>query len=98
MHTTTDVVDKAAMVLSGGLLLLGIVVLGVVEMLAGQPYGAAPVTNDAGEVVATPFVPPELRTGLVLLGLAVLLLWGLYRFTASLVDDTGVTAPETVTN
>jgi len=73
------VVDRFAMALSGALLLLGIVVLGIVEVLAGQPYGAAPVTNDAGEIVATPFVDPTIRTGLVLAGLLVLLLYGVYR-------------------
>jgi hypothetical protein len=79
MTTTLTTIDKAAMAISGGLMLLGIVVLGIVELLAGQPFGAAPVTNEAGEVVATPFVDPTLRTGLVILGLAVVLLWGLYR-------------------
>jgi hypothetical protein len=77
--TDIDTIDRAAMGLSGALMLLGIVVLGVVEILAGTPYGAAPVTNDAGEVVATPAVDPTLRTGLVIAGLVVLLLWSIYR-------------------
>lgn len=81
MNTNTElnVIDRTAMGLSAALMLLGIVVLGIVEMLAGEPYGAAPLTNEAGEVIATPFVDPTLRTGLVLAGLAVLLLWGLYK-------------------
>ncbi len=81
MNTThdVDVIDKAAMGLSAALMLLGIVVLGLVETLAGEPYGAAPLTNEAGEVVASPAIDPNIRTGLVLAGLAVLLLWGLYR-------------------
>lgn len=81
MKSTHDVdaIDRAAMGLSGALMLLGIVVLGVVETLAGKPYGAAPLTNEAGEVIATPFVDPTLRTGLVVAGLVVLLLWGLYK-------------------
>jgi hypothetical protein len=82
MKSNFGTIDKVAMFLSGGLMLLGIVVLGLVETLAGKPYGAAPLTNDAGEVVATPMVDPALRTGLVLLGLMILLLWGVYRFTA----------------
>ena len=73
-----DTIDKAAMALSATLVLLG-VVLGIVEVLAGQPYGAAPLTNDAGQVLATPAIDPALRTGLVVSGLVVLLLWGLYR-------------------
>lgn len=79
MQHDIDVVDKTAMALSAALMLLGVVVLGLVELLAGEPYGAAPVTNDAGEVVATPAVDPTLRTGFVIAGLLVLLLWGLYR-------------------
>ncbi|QLD89568.1 hypothetical protein HWV07_11205 [Natronomonas salina] len=81
MNTNTElnVIDRTAMGLSAALMLLGIVILGIVEMLAGEPYGAAPLTNEAGEVIATPFVDPTLRTGLVLAGLAVLLLWGLYK-------------------
>ena len=73
-----DTIDKAAMALSATLVLLG-VVLGIVEVLAGQPYGVAPLTNDAGQVLAMPAIDPALRTGLVVSGLVVLLLWGLYR-------------------
>jgi hypothetical protein len=79
MQHDIDTIDRVAMGLGGGLMLVGVVVLGLVEVLAGPPYGAAPVTNDAGEVVATPMVDPALRTGLVIAGLVVLFLWGLYR-------------------
>jgi hypothetical protein len=79
MEHDTDVLDKAAMGLSAALMLLGIVVLGAVEIVAGPPYGAAPMTNDAGEVIATPAVDPTIRTGLVVAGLLVLFVWGLYR-------------------
>lgn len=92
-----NVIDKAALAASGALMLLGIVVLGVVEILDGPAYGAAPVTNDAGKVVATPMVDPNIRTGLVIAGLLVLLIWGLYRMAAARVEETetdraGVTA------
>jgi hypothetical protein len=91
-----NTIDRLAVALSGGLMLLGIVVLGIVEILAGKPYGAAPLTNDAGEVVANPAVDPTIRTGLVILGLVVLLLWGLYRMATPDVDsersESGVTA------
>ena len=80
--TDFDTIDRIATGVSFALMLLGVVVLGVVETLAGKPFGAAPITNDAGEVVATPMVDPTLRTGLVILGLAVLLLWGVYRMAA----------------
>jgi hypothetical protein len=79
MTQTTTIVDRIAMGLSGALILLGVVVLGLIETLAGQPYGAAPVTNDAGEIIATPMIDPTLRTGLVLAGLLVLAVWGAYK-------------------
>ncbi len=79
--TLTDMnpIDRIALLLSTGLMLLGIVVLGIVELIAGPPYGAAPLTNDAGDVIATPMVDPNIRTGLVILGILVLLLWGIYK-------------------
>lgn len=72
-------IDKWAMLVSTGLMFLGIIVLGFVEVIAGEPYGAAPLTNDAGEVIATPMIDPNIRTGLVILGLVLLLLLGVYR-------------------
>ncbi|MDS0258387.1 hypothetical protein NDI56_03055 [Haloarcula sp. S1CR25-12] len=83
----TDIIEKAAMALGGGLVALGIVGLGVVELLAGKPYGAAPLTNEAGAVLATPAVDPAVRTGLVLAGLVVLGLYGAY--TAATAEATG---------
>lgn len=83
----TDTIDTVAMALSSTLLLAGIVVLGVVEILDGVPYGAAPTTNEAGEVIAQPGIDPAIRTGLALTGLAVLGLWGLYRI---VVPATGI--------
>jgi hypothetical protein len=94
MQTNIDTIDKAAMAISGGLILLGIVVLGMVETLAGKPYGASPILNDAGEVVATPLIDPALRTGLVLLGLMVLLVWGLYRYAMAPIGDVEPTGTE----
>lgn len=79
MRQTINSIDKAAIALSGALMLLGVVVLGLAEILDGAPFGAAPVTNDAGAIVATPLVDPNIRTGLVILGFLVLLLWGIYR-------------------
>jgi len=79
MTDITNIVDRIALGLAGALFMLGIVVLGIVELLDGAPFGAAPTTNEAGEIVATPMVDPTIRTGLVLAGLAVLALWGLYK-------------------
>jgi len=86
----TDTIDTAARALSAGLLLFGIVVLGVVEILAGQPYSPVPITNEAGEVVATPLISPEVRTGFVLAGIAVMGLYAAYRFVEPLPADRGV--------
>jgi hypothetical protein len=94
MKPNYDIVDKAALGISAALMLLGIAVLGVVEILAGQPYGAAPMTDDAGEVIATPLVDPSLRTGLVIAGLVVLLLWGLYRMMTARVEELEAREPE----
>jgi len=77
--TDMDPIDRAVMLVSTGLMFLGVVVLGIVETIDGEPYGAAPVTNDAGQVVATPGVDPAIRTGLVVAALVVLLLWAIYK-------------------
>jgi len=102
MTPTYDAIDRAMLAIGGALITVGIVVLGIVEILAGKPYGASPVeqTNEAGEVVNTiyPAVDPALRTGLVIAGLVVLLAWGVYRMataTPEVDEDTetvGVTA------
>jgi hypothetical protein len=88
----TDTIDTAARALSAGLMLFGIVVLGLVETFTGQPFAPAPMTNEAGEVIATPTVPPELRTGFVLAGIAVLGLYAAYRLVAPLPDDQDVSS------
>jgi len=87
MTDTTNIVDRIAMGLSAALFTLGIVVLGIVELLDGAPFGASPTTNDAGEIVATPLVDPNIRTGLVIAGLLVLALWGLYKVVTPYADE-----------
>lgn len=98
MQYTQTAIDKAAQALGGALILLGVVVLGMIEVLAGPPYGAAPTTNDAGEVVATPLVDPTLRTGLVILGLVVLFAWGLYKLYTPAVEGGEAPAAEVPAN
>ena len=83
----TDIIQKAAMALSAGLMLLGLVGMGILEILAGQPYSPVPITNEAGEVVATPLISPQLRTGVVLAGVAVLGLYAAYKIVTPLADD-----------
>ena len=89
------IIEKAAMALSAGLILLGIVGMGLAEILAGEPYGPAPITNEAGDVVATPLISPEIRTGVVLAGIAVLGLYAAYKIATPLAED-AQTGHETV--
>jgi hypothetical protein len=88
MATNLGTIDRAVIWTSTGLIFVGVVVLGIVEMLDGEPYVAQPITNDAGEVLAAPGVDPAIRTGLVIAGVALLMLYGLYKL---VVPDTGAT-------
>lgn len=83
INTDVDTIDKLAMGLSAVLAFLGLIGLGIIELLAGQPYNPAPLTNDAGEVIASPAIDPSLRVGLVIAALLVLFLWGLYKMATS---------------
>lgn len=85
----TDIIDKAAMALSAGLLLLGTVGMGTLEILAGEPYSPVPITSEAGDIVATPLISPTVRTGVVLAGIAVLGLYAAYTIVTPLGEDAG---------
>lgn len=87
MTDLNTTVDRIALGLSGALFVLGIVVLGLFELLAGEPYNPAPITNEAGEILATPLIDPTLRTGLVILGLLVLALWGIYKLATPMTEE-----------
>jgi|GEM_PF-277704 len=81
-----DLADKLAMALSGGLLLLGVVVTGLIETFDGAPRSPATVTNDAGEVIAQPTIDPNIRTALVVAALLVLLVYAVYRLAVPRVE------------
>ena len=81
---TTGTVDRIAMVLGGGLILVGIAVMGLINVISGAPH--LPVEEE-GAIVATPVVAPELRAGLVAVGLAVWFVYGLYTLTSPPADD-----------
>ncbi|AZQ14326.1 MULTISPECIES: hypothetical protein [Halorubrum] len=83
----TDIIEKAAMALSAGLMLFGIAGMGLIETLAGKPFSPVPVTNEAGDVIASPLFTPQLRTGLVLAGIAVLGLYAAYQIVTPLAED-----------
>jgi hypothetical protein len=90
-----ETLDKAAVMLSTGLLFLGIVVLGLIETFDGRAHVPATVedTNQAGEVIATytPTIDPSIRVGLVVAGIGVLLVYGLYRLVRPTADGAATT-------
>ncbi len=68
--TQLTTADKIGMYVGGGLIVLGVVVIGFLEMLLGASH---PVTGE-GQIVHEALVPIEIRSTIILLGL---LLWGL---------------------
>lgn len=79
-----DTADKVAMVLGGGLLLVGIVVIGFVETLV-SPH-TLEETSTTGDVIVHTAISPTVRAWLVALGLAVWLVYALYRLANSRAD------------
>ncbi|WP_336339275.1 hypothetical protein [Haloarcula brevis] len=67
-HTTAD---RIAMYVGGGLVVLGTVGIGFLEMLLGSPH---PVSGE-GQIVHDALVPLELRSYIILAGF---LVWGVY--------------------
>lgn len=90
--TDLPLVDKLAIGIGGGLVILGTVVLGILELLAGNlaPVYQATVDGEAvtaitqaglpeGAVITSaPLVPPNIRAALIVLGIVVLAGYGLY--------------------
>lgn len=70
MHTLTSA-DKVAMYIGGGLVLLGTLVIGLIEMF----FGAGHSVTGEGQIVHDAVVPLEVRSYIIILGL---LIWGLY--------------------
>lgn len=62
---------KIAQYAGGGLVVLGVVVIGLLEMVAGSTH---PVTGE-GQIVHEALVPIEIRSYIIIAGL---LIWGLY--------------------
>lgn len=78
-NTTLTTADRIAMLGGGGLVLLGIAI-GQLNTLLNAPH--IPVMEE-GEVVATPVIAPEIRAYIILLGLAVWLLYGVFKLATS---------------
>ncbi|WP_435160309.1 hypothetical protein [Halorubrum sp. SY-15] len=69
--TQLTTLERIALYGGGGLLLIGTVGIGLLEIVAGAPH---PVTGE-GQIVHEALVPIHLRSYVILLGL---LLWGTY--------------------
>lgn len=82
--------DKIAMYVGGGLVVLGVAVIGFLEMLLGATH---PVTGE-GQIVHEAIVPVDVRAGIVLLGL---LIWGLVAI-YKVVGGTAATEPARTTD
>lgn len=71
-------VDKFGMYVGGGLVVLGVLGIGLLEMLLGSPH---PVTGE-GQIVHEALVPLAVRSYIILAGFLVWGLTALYKVTA----------------
>lgn len=92
--TEIGTADRVAMLVGGGLVLLGTVVLGFLDLFVGNPY-PMPVTNDAGEIIANPTFSIEIRGTIIALGLAVFALYAVYKVFAAMTSPAAGPAAET---
>ena len=67
--------DKFGMYVGGGLVILGVVVIGLLEMLLGSPH---PVSGE-GQIVHEAIVPLAIRSYIILAGLVVWALTAIYK-------------------
>lgn len=79
-------VDRIAMLVGGGLIIIGTAVLGFLNVITNSPH--MEVVED-GTVVAEPLISPDLRAYIILLGLLVFLLYGLYKLANSYTSEVG---------
>lgn len=93
-NTEIGTVDRVAMLLGGGLVLLGTIVLGFLDTFIGNPF-PMPVTNEAGEIIANPTFSIEIRGTIIALGLAVFALYAVYKVFAAMTTPAAGPAAET---
>lgn len=74
---TTDTADKIAMILGGGLILLGTTVSGIIESFFTE-HTLEP-NGSLGDVVIHTSISPTFRAYTIALGFVVLFLYALYR-------------------
>lgn len=66
-----NAIDRVAAYGGGGLVVFGVVVIGILEIVAGSPH---PVDGE-GQIVHEALVPIKIRSYIILLGL---IIWGVY--------------------
>lgn len=71
--------DKIALYGGGGLVVLGTLVIGLVEMIGGSSH---PVTGE-GQIVHEALIPIRIRSYIILLGLLIWGVYAIYRFLTS---------------
>lgn len=79
-----DTADKIAAYGGGGLVVLGTVVVGLLEVIAGSPH---PVDSE-GQIVHEALVPLEIRSYIIILGLLIWMFYAVYKVAAT-TPDTG---------
>jgi cytochrome b561 len=71
--------DRIAMYVGGGLVLIGVVLIGLIEMVAGTTH---PVSGE-GQIVHEALVALHLRSYIILAGLLIMGLYAVYRVVAT---------------
>lgn len=74
--TELTTADKIGMYVGGGLVVLGVVVIGLLDML----FGAGHPVNDEGAIEHAAVIPIDLRAAIILLGLLIMGLVAVYKF------------------
>lgn len=74
-----DTADAIAAYVGGGLVVLGVFVIGLLEMVLGSTH---PVTGE-GQIVHEALVPLDVRSLIILLGLLIWAVYAVYTFVAT---------------
>ena len=74
-----NTVDKIAAYGGGGLVVLGVFGIGILEMFLGSTH---PVSGE-GQIEHQALVPIELRSGIILLGLLIWAVYAVYKLVAT---------------
>ena len=77
--TEFNTLDKVAMYGGGGLIVLGVVVIGLLEIIAGSPH---PVSGE-GQIVHEALVPLAVRSYIIILGLVIWAVYAIYKVLAT---------------